>query len=127
MYKEQVEMLSQENSKLKKEASKYRNQAKDRDEDSKMKEEKNSELLKKVAEYENMLPKLIELEQLQEKVIHENGLLKNKIKLQEGLLTNVANLAKSEDSSPSILEKIRSLTQPFLPTHTSSRNLRKER
>jgi hypothetical protein len=74
-----------------------------------------------------MLPKLIELEQLQEKVIHENGLLKNKIKLQEGLLTNVANLAKSEDSSTSILEKIRSLTQPFLPVQTSTRNLRKEK
>jgi len=42
-----------------------------------------------------MLPKLIELEQLQERMIEENSMLKNKIKVQEGLLTNVANLAKA--------------------------------
>jgi hypothetical protein len=42
-----------------------------------------------------MLPKLIELEQLQEKMIDENATLKNKIKMHEGLLANVANLAKA--------------------------------
>ena len=41
-----------------------------------------------------MLPKLIELQQLQEKIISENNVLKNKIKVQQALLTNVASIAK---------------------------------
>ena len=49
---------------------------------------------RKVHEYENMLPKLIQLEQLQEKIIGENNGLKNKIKVQDALLTNVANISK---------------------------------
>ena len=57
--------------------------------------QRNKELEAKVIEYENMLPKLIELEQLQEKIIHENNGLKNKIKVQDALLSNIANIAKT--------------------------------
>ena len=57
--------------------------------------QRNKELEAKVVEYENMLPKLIELEQLQEKIIHENNGLKNKIKVQDALLSNIANIAKT--------------------------------
>jgi hypothetical protein len=60
-----------------------------------------------------MLPKVIELEQLQEKMIEDNSALKNKIKVQEALLTNVANLAKTEEVKSTVLDKIRVLTQPF--------------
>ena len=40
-------------------------------------------------------------------------MLKNKIKVQEGLLTNVANLAKAQEVKSTGIDKIRMLTQPF--------------
>lgn len=66
-----------------------------------------------------MLPKVIELEQLQEKMIEENSALKNKIKVQEAILTNVANLAKTEEVKSTVLDKIRMLTQPFQTMNTN--------
>lgn len=50
-----------------------------------------------------MLPKLIELEQLQEKIIYENNGLKNRIKMQEALINNVSNITKYEENkSPAL-------------------------
>lgn len=82
---------------------------------------KNAELSRKVFEYENMLPKLIELEQLQEKIIGENNALKNRLKMQEAILNNVANIAKYEEPKSPAVEKIQGLTQTYLKESKKSK------
>jgi hypothetical protein len=58
---------------------------------------------------------------LQESVIKENGMLKNKIKIQESLLSNVVSLAKTDNSHSPIIDKILSLTQCFINNSISGK------
>ena len=69
LYKEQIEMLVQENQKVKSEFVKLKAFKSEREACLREKWEENSELGKKVRDYENMLPKIIELETLQERVL----------------------------------------------------------
>lgn len=82
MYKEQIDLLTKENTKMKDDLKKCKNHILDRENRLKEKAQQSQEMVQKVKEYQNMLPKIIELETLQENVIKENGILKNKIKIQ---------------------------------------------
>jgi septal ring factor EnvC (AmiA/AmiB activator) len=69
LYKEQIEMLTQENQKVKNDFARLKASRSEREACLREKWEENSELGKKVRDYENMLPKIIELETLQERVL----------------------------------------------------------
>ena len=73
---------------------------------------------RKLEEYENILPKLIEVEQLQESLLRENNSLKSVLRMQQALLGNVAIMASKATPQPNaLLEQIRLLTHAFVDRH----------
>ena len=60
-----------------------------------------------------MLPKLEEVEQLQQVLVGENLVLKRQVRIQEALLSNVTNLVNSNHSNSEIVGQIRALTSAF--------------
>ena len=123
-----MDLLNHENAKLKKDLSrvKPRTRESQREEHSKYEAERKIELSRKVQEYENMLPKLVELEHISEKIIGENNALKSKLKLQEALLNNVANITKCEETRTPTLDKIWTLTQSYLKAHVAAKKSSKD-